>query len=164
MIALMASNLSPELEQLRAKIAAATARMIADYGTAKRKAVKICLGNKRVRDEFLPDNAQIEEEVRIYNQLFFGDTQPGRLLHLRQLAIEMMSELAQFNPYLTGAVLNGTAVIPHKRVSVKSGIFLNTILRKFYMKISRFTESQIINILKQAEAARQFRSFTVSMG
>ena len=32
------------------------------------------------------------------------------------------------------------------------------------MKISRFTESQIINILKQAEAARQFRSFAVSMG
>ena len=109
----MASNLSPELEQLRAEIAATAARMIAedgaDYGTAKRKAVKMCLGNKRVRGEFLPDNAQIEEEVRIYNELFFGDTQPGRLLHLRQLAVEMMGELAQFNPYLTGAVLNGTA-------------------------------------------------------
>ena len=43
-------------------------------------------------------------------------------------------------------------VIPPQRVSVKSRIFLNAILRKFYMKISRFTESQIINILKQAEA------------
>jgi hypothetical protein len=113
----MTSNTSPELEQLRAEIAALAARMIAedgaDYGTAKRKAVELCLGNKRghgkIRGEFLPDNAQIEEEVRIYNELFFADTQPARLLHLRQLAVEIMTELAQFKPYLTGAVLNGTA-------------------------------------------------------
>lgn len=114
----MASNLSPELEQLRAEIAAAAARMIAedgtDYGTAKRKAVELCVGSRRggggkIRGEFLPDNAQIEEEVRIYNELFFADTQPARLLHLRQLAAEMMAELAQFKPHLTGAVLNGTA-------------------------------------------------------
>lgn len=115
---LMASNLSPELEQLRAEIAAAAARMIAedgaDYGTAKRKAVELCVGGKRggggkTRGDFLPDNAQIEEEVRIYNELFFAGTQPARLLHLRKMAAEIMAELVQFNPYLTGAVLNGTA-------------------------------------------------------
>ncbi|AIY40022.1 putative nucleotidyltransferase [Collimonas arenae] len=110
----MASNLSPELEQLRAEIAAAAARMIAedgaDYGTAKRKALELCVGSTRARSgSFMPDNAQIEDEVRIYNELFFADTQPARLLHLRQLAVEIMGELAQFRPYLTGAVLNGTA-------------------------------------------------------
>ncbi|WP_092353264.1 hypothetical protein [Collimonas sp. OK242] len=113
----MTSNLSPELEQLRAEIAAAAARMIAedgaDYGTAKRKAVELCVGSKRgggkIRGEYLPDNAQIEEEVRIYNELFFADTQPARLLHLRRIAAEIMGELRQFRPYLTGAVLNGTA-------------------------------------------------------
>ncbi|MFC5476176.1 hypothetical protein [Paraherbaspirillum soli] len=109
----MATNTSSELDQLRAEIAAIAARMIAedgaDYGTAKQKAAKQCLGNKRIRGEFMPDNAQIEDEVRIYNDLFFGDTQPARLLHLRQLALHMMEELAQFNPHLTGAVLNGTA-------------------------------------------------------
>lgn len=113
MMPVMASNTSPELEQLRAEIAAIAARMIAedgaDYGTAKRKAAKQCIGNKRIRGEFLPNNTQIEEEVRIYNELFFGDTQPSRLLHLRQLAVEVMEELVQFRPYLTGAVLNGTA-------------------------------------------------------
>jgi hypothetical protein len=102
-----------DIGQLRAEIAAAAARMIAedgaDYGTAKRKAAKQILGNSKVRGEFMPDNAQIEEEVRIYNELFFGDTQPARLLALRKLALQIMQELAQFSPYLTGAVLNGTA-------------------------------------------------------
>ena len=102
-----------EAELLRAEIAATAARMIAedgtDFGTAKRKAARQILGNTKVRGDFLPDNAQVEAEVRAYNDLFFGDSQPARLLHLRQLALELMDELAQFSPYLVGAVLNGTA-------------------------------------------------------
>jgi hypothetical protein len=100
-------------EMLRAEIAAAAARMIAedgaDYGSAKRKAAKQILGNTKVRGDVMPDNAQIEEEVRLYNALFFGDTQPARLLHLRKLALRLMEELDTFSPHLTGAVLNGTA-------------------------------------------------------
>ena len=100
-------------ELLRAEIAIAAARMIAedgvDYGTAKRKAAKQILGNNKVRGDVLPDNAMLEEEVRLYNELFFGDTQPARLLHLRNLAVRLMGELAPFQPHLTGAVLNGTA-------------------------------------------------------
>lgn len=107
------SNYSSNIDTLRAEIAAAAARMIAedgaDYGTAKRKAAKQILGNTKVRGDIMPDNAQIEEEVRQYNELFFADSQPARLLHLRKLALRMMNELAQFSPYLTGAVLNGTA-------------------------------------------------------
>jgi len=102
-----------DTELLRAEIATAAARMIAedgvDYGTAKRKAAKQILGNNKVRGDVLPDNAMLEEEVRLYNELFFGDTQPARLLHLRNLAVRMMAELAPFQPHLTGAVLNGTA-------------------------------------------------------
>lgn len=109
----MATNYPSDIESLRAEIAAAAARMIAedgaDYGTAKRKAAKQILGDAKVRGDILPDNAQVEDEVRIYNELFFSDTQPARLLHLRKLALKMMQELAQFAPYLTGAVLNGTA-------------------------------------------------------
>lgn len=107
------SNYASNTEMLRAEIAAAAARMIAedgaDYATAKKKAVKQVLGNAKVRGEIVPDNAQIEEEVRVYNELFFGDTQPARLLHLRKLAVRLMVDLAHFSPYLTGAVLNGTA-------------------------------------------------------
>lgn len=104
---------SYNIEILRAQIAAAAARMIAedgaDYGTAKRKAARQVLGNNKVRGEFMPDNAQIEEEVRAYNELFFSDSQPARLRHLRKLALRLMEDLAAFSPYITGAVLNGTA-------------------------------------------------------
>lgn len=109
----MASQFSSDTELLRAEIAAAAARLIAedglDYNTAKRKAAKQVLGNNKVRGDILPDNAQLEEEVRTYNALFFAETQPARLLHLRKLALVVMQELGEFKPYLTGAVLNGTA-------------------------------------------------------
>lgn len=102
-----------DTELLRAEIAAAAARMIAedgaDYGSAKRKAAKLVLGNTKVRGDILPDNAQIEAEVREYQALFFGDEQAQRLLLLRQLALQLMERFADFSPYLTGAVVNGTA-------------------------------------------------------
>ena len=110
---IIATMYQTDTDYLRAEIAAAAARMIAedgaDYATAKRKAARQILGDNKPRGDVLPDNAQIEEEVCLYNALFFGDTQPARLLHLRQLALQLMQELAPFNPYLTGAVLNGTA-------------------------------------------------------
>lgn len=108
-----------EAEALRSEIAMLAARMIAedgaDYATAKRKAVRQLLGNQKPRGDILPDNAQIEQEVREYHALFFGDIQPQRLLQLRQLAAELMEELERFNPYLVGAVLNGTAG-PHSDI------------------------------------------------
>lgn len=104
---------SSDSELLRSEIAALAARMIAedgaDYGSAKRKAAKQILGDAKPRSDILPDNAQVEDEVRIYNELFFGETQPARLLHLRKTALQLMLDLQAFSPYLTGAVLNGTA-------------------------------------------------------
>lgn len=106
-------SFSSNNETLRAEIAAAAARMIAedgcDYGTAKRKAARQILGDGKVPGDLLPDNSEVEDEVRQYNELFFGDTQPARLLHLRRLALRLMEDLVQFKPHLTGAVLNGTA-------------------------------------------------------
>lgn len=102
-----------EAEALRAEIAALAARMIAedgaDYGSAKRRAAKQLLGNQKIKGDVLPGNEQIEEEVREYNALFFADSQPQRLLQLRQISADLMQELERFNPYLVGAVLNGTA-------------------------------------------------------
>jgi len=43
------------------------------------------------------------------------------------------------------------SVIPHKKSAIRSRIFYLR-HRKLYMKTSRFTDSQIIAILKQAEA------------
>jgi len=107
------SEFTSPTEQLRAEIAAAAARMIAedgaDYGSAKRKAARQILGNQKVRGEIMPDNEQVEEEVRLYNELFFADTQPLRLLHLRRVALQLMQDLEAYHPYITGAVWNGTA-------------------------------------------------------
>ncbi|NMM27066.1 MAG: hypothetical protein HHJ12_07205 [Glaciimonas sp.] len=106
-------NYPTDAELLRGEIAAAAARMIvqdgADYASAKRRAARQILGETKVHGDILPDNGQIENEVRIYHTLFSGETQPTRLLHLRTLALRLMQDLAQFNPYLSGAVLNGTA-------------------------------------------------------
>jgi hypothetical protein len=67
------------------------------------------VGESRVAGEWLPDNDQIEEEIREYQSLFQGDSQPVLLRRLRRIAVEWMERLAPFNPYLTGAVLGGTA-------------------------------------------------------
>ncbi len=67
------------------------------------------LGDQRVAGEWLPDNDMIEAEVRAYQALFHGDTQPRILALLRRVAVLAMADLAPFRPYLVGAVLNGTA-------------------------------------------------------
>jgi hypothetical protein len=109
----MMANPNNDLALLRAEIAARAARMIAedgaDYAGAKRKALRLVLGDAQPASNLLPDNAEIEEEVRKYQALFQAGTQPAQLHALRVLAAEVMQQLEQFRPYLTGAVLNGTA-------------------------------------------------------
>ena len=118
----MTPNVIDEVQLLRAEIAAAAARLIAedgaDYGTAKRKAARQIMGDQPPPANVLPDNAQIEAEVRVYQSLFHADTQPARLFRLRTLAVDIMDKLAQFNPFLTGAVLGGTAG-PHDDIHLQ---------------------------------------------
>ncbi len=97
--------------QARRSIASLAARMIAedgidDYGHAKRKAAR-SLGMGE--EEALPTNDEVETELRMYQALYQEDEQPERLRELRQVALEVMELLAEFRPYLTGAVLDGTA-------------------------------------------------------
>ncbi|WP_028220150.1 hypothetical protein [Paraburkholderia oxyphila] len=100
-------------QRVREEIAIAAARMIAedglDYATAKRKAARQVVGDTRIEGAWLPDNDQIEDEIREYQALFQGEHQPAILRRLREIALEWMRRLESFNPFLTGAVLNGTA-------------------------------------------------------
>lgn len=102
-----------DIQQLRAEIAAAAARMIAqdgaDYASAKRKAARQVLGDEQSASGVLPDNEQVEDEVRKYQSLFLSESQPARLHALRTIALQVMEALAQFSPYITGPVLSGTA-------------------------------------------------------
>lgn len=95
----------------RRRIAHEAARMIAedggmDYGFAKRKAARQ-LGLPDNRN--LPDNREIEDALRSYQALYQGQEQQHRLSLLRQVALEYMELLEDFDPHLTGPVLNGTA-------------------------------------------------------
>lgn len=109
----MMPNSNDDLQQVRARIAATAARMIAqdgaDYSTAKTKAARQVLGVDRPSPNYLPDNLQVEDEVRRYQALFQGPAQAARVKHMRGAALDVMEMLAEFRPYLTGAVLNGTA-------------------------------------------------------
>jgi len=80
-----------------------------DYATAKRKAARQVVGEARIEGTWLPDNDQLEEEIREYQALFQSDSQPAVLRRLREVALDWMQRLGAFNPFLTGAVLNGTA-------------------------------------------------------
>ena len=96
---------------MRARIAAAAARIMAedgveDFATAKRKAVRQ-LG--ALDTQALPTNDEVESELLAYLALYQGDEQRVRLRELRAAALGAMRGLATFNPYLTGAVLRGTA-------------------------------------------------------
>jgi len=100
-------------DDLTLELAATAARLIAedgcDYASAKRKAAQLVLGDGGQRSRLLPDNELIESELRRYLRTFGGAGHLARLDSLRRQALAIMEHLAQFNPHLVGAVLNGTA-------------------------------------------------------
>ena len=98
------------MDRLLEEIAETAARLIVEegqeYGPAKRSAVKQLGLPARTA---LPNNAQVEEAVRGYIELFCADTQPGELRALRELALLWMQRLQEFRPHVSGAVWHGTA-------------------------------------------------------
>jgi len=98
-------------QHMRTRIAAVAARIMAedgveDFAMAKRKAARQ-LGAGDTQS--LPNNDEIETELRLYQSLYQGDEQRERVRFLRTQALAAMEELADFKPYLTGPVLAGTA-------------------------------------------------------
>lgn len=99
------------LEHLRQVVAQKAARLMVedgvhDFAYAKKKAGRqLGITEKSV----LPTNAEIEEEVRLYHQLFNANDQPRDLKQLRKAALATMQLFERFNPYLTGGVLDGSA-------------------------------------------------------
>ncbi|EKE17164.1 MAG: hypothetical protein ACD_10C00590G0001 [uncultured bacterium] len=79
---------------------------ITDYHQAKRKAARQ-LGLPE--HTALPDNVEIETELRAYRSLFQEEGHAELIQALRHAALELLDLLAQFQPYLTGSVLDGTA-------------------------------------------------------
>jgi hypothetical protein len=98
-------------QNMRTRIAAVAARIMAedgieDFAMAKRKAARQ-LGAGDTQS--LPNNDEVETELRVFQSLYQGEEQRERLRYLRSQALAAMEQLADFNPYLTGPVLKGTA-------------------------------------------------------
>lgn len=96
---------------VRREIASLAARMMAedgisDFGFAKRKAARQLGVGDTVA---LPNNAEIEVELRAWQALYQDDEQAERLREMRLAAVSLMRLLAEFRPYLTGGALDGTA-------------------------------------------------------
>ena len=99
------------VDHIRQMIAQQAARMMAedgvhDYAYAKKKAGRQ-LGISE--NSVLPSNAEIEEEIRLYHEIYNADEQPLELAKLRKAALMTMQIFERFNPRLTGSILDGTA-------------------------------------------------------
>ena len=95
----------------RQRIAVEAARLMATQGLqdareAARRAAR-ALGVRDARD--LPEHAEVVAQLRDYQRLFQGDTQPSALRARREAAAQAMEFLAGFSPLLHGAVLDGSA-------------------------------------------------------
>ena len=116
------------------EIAATAARLVVEegmeYGAAKRRAAR---DMRRQRAE-LPSNDLVEAEVRDYLALFCADTQPAELRALREVALSWMKRLAEFRPYLAGAVWRGTATR------------LSAVLLELYCDDSKSAELAMVNL------------------
>ena len=98
------------MTDLKDEISASAAQWVVEegleYGPAKRRALKaLGLPSKTA----LPNNDELEAQVRAYIDMYCADTQPLELMALRKHALMWMSRLTEFRPYLGGAVWHGTA-------------------------------------------------------
>ena len=99
------------LETARLRIAREAARIMAEQGLddfrlAKQKAAAR-LGNPDSRQ--MPGNAEIQEALVEYQELFLGEAHTQRLRQLRRSALEAMRLFEPFAPRLVGPVLEGSA-------------------------------------------------------
>jgi len=98
------------MNEVQLEIAATAARMVVEeglnFGPAKLRALKALGLPARTA---LPNNEQIEEQVRKYIEIFCADTQPQELRALREHALVWMDRLSEFRPHLGGAVWYGWA-------------------------------------------------------
>jgi hypothetical protein len=107
----MPNRTTARSQKLRQSIAAEAARIMATEGqrsylTAKQKAAERLGSSPR---NGLPSNAEVEQELRAWQQLYGGEAREERLQELRREARSAMRFLEIFRPRLVGPVAEGTA-------------------------------------------------------
>jgi hypothetical protein len=107
----MPKKFSQRTDSLRRALAEEAARIMSEHGIgdflqAKRKAADR-LGMHDVA--VLPKNIEIEAALRERQRLFGGESHDHSLKEQRQIALQAMHLLDEFQPRLVGSVLTGTA-------------------------------------------------------
>lgn len=109
-------------DSLSLEIAQAAAQMIVDegmdYDQARARAIDAITGGELPRQS-IPSYVDIEDQVREHLALFHADTHPALLAALRRKALALMDLIADFDPYLSGAVANGTAT-EHSEIQIQT--------------------------------------------
>ncbi len=107
----MRKPLVPHRDLMRAQLAHQAAKLMADgsitdHAIAKRKAARQ-LGADDTHH--LPSNEEVDLALQQYRALYQHEEHPSVLRSLREEALNSMQQLTQFQPYLTGSVLSGSA-------------------------------------------------------
>jgi hypothetical protein len=102
-------------ERTQREIAQLAARFIVEdgheSGPARQKAAAEILGAGVRANGAMPDHTQMETALRAHLRTHLGDAHRVLLQRLRACALEWMQALADFQPHLVGAVLNGSATL-----------------------------------------------------
>jgi hypothetical protein len=99
------------VQRNRLRVAQEAARLMSEHGIRDFHHAKLKAAERLgVHDaQALPRNNEIEDALREHQRIFHGDSQPQLLRERREAAVEAMRFLADFEPRLVGAVLEGTA-------------------------------------------------------
>jgi len=84
---------------------------VTDYRVAKHKAAERLGLPQR---SGLPDNAQVQQAVIEYQQLFGGENYRRHLRQMRDSALRVMKILSEFSPRLVGGAVSGAVSDAHR--------------------------------------------------
>ncbi len=129
---------------------------IVDFESAKRRAVK-SLGIDRIDSNILPSHHHVQQALISYQQLFTDPHREANLFMLRQKAYRGMLILKEFDPHLTGMVLDGTAT---NHVNIELHVFASrseeVMIHLINLNIAHESDEYRMQLLD-----KQFKSFPV---
>lgn len=107
--------------EVRAEIAAAAARLIADsaldYQSAKQKAARRAFGGKTPPAGLMPNNDEIDQALREHLDLFDPE-HAVRVATYREAALLWLTRLADYHPHVCGGAWKGV-VAPHTPLHIQ---------------------------------------------
>jgi hypothetical protein len=150
----MAKRPGGRSEQLRSAIAQEAARIMAEQGiqdflTAKRKAAERFGVSDGV---VLPKNIEVEEALNAHHRLFGGAQHERSLTHQREVALQAMATLSEFQPRLVGPVLTGSAT---EHTDIQLHVFADPAESVYITLMDRKIPHEVIERRVKMQADRQ---------